>query len=118
MSGTSLRRGDAVLVPFPFADLSGQKLRPAIIISADPQSKEIILSFITSVMSNRSPRGADVQLLQSDAEFTASGLKVDSLVRLDKLVTLDRNSAKRRLGAIGPTAMAKVAAALRTALAL
>ena len=32
-----LQHGDVVIVPFPFADLTGQKVRPAVIISADPQ---------------------------------------------------------------------------------
>jgi hypothetical protein len=36
----TLNHGDVVLVPFPFADLTGQKLRPAVLISADPQGAE------------------------------------------------------------------------------
>jgi hypothetical protein len=31
-----LHHGDVVLVPFPFGDLSGRKVRPAVIVSADP----------------------------------------------------------------------------------
>src|SRR4051812_65341 len=59
-----LHHGDVLLVPFPFADLSGQKVRPAVVVSADPQGPELILAFITSVLSNRSPRGAEVVLLR------------------------------------------------------
>jgi mRNA interferase MazF len=82
-----LHQGDVVLVPFPFADLTGQKLRPAVIISADPQGPDLTLAFITSVLTNRSPRGAEVALSRSDPEFGVTGLKGDSLIRLDKLVT-------------------------------
>jgi mRNA interferase MazF len=53
-----LHQGDVVLIPFPFADLSGQKVRPAVVVSADPQGTELIVAFITSVLTNRSPRGA------------------------------------------------------------
>ena len=45
-----LRRGDFVLVPFPFTDLSHQKVRPAVIVSADPQALDVILAFVTSVL--------------------------------------------------------------------
>jgi mRNA-degrading endonuclease toxin of MazEF toxin-antitoxin module len=75
----------------------------------------LILAFITSVMSNRSPRGAEVELLRSDAEFHVTGLKSDSLVRLDKLVTLSRAIISRRLGRTGPATQAQIAAALRRA---
>ncbi len=88
MAQTQFHRGMVVLVPFPFADLAGRKLRPAVVISADPQADELVLAFITSVLGNRSPRGAEVELLRSDPEFALSGLKVDSLIRLDKVATL------------------------------
>ena len=44
-----LHHGDVVLVPFPFADLTGQKVRPGVIVSADPQAPELILAFVTTV---------------------------------------------------------------------
>src|SRR5438270_5692320 len=107
-----LRRGDVVLVPFPFADLTGSKVRPAVIVSADPQGLELIVAFITSVLTNRSPRGAEVELLRSDPEFRVTGLKGESLIRLDKLITLSRALISRRLGVIGPATHSKIGAAL------
>ena len=106
-SQSRLHLGDVVLVPFPFADLTGEKMRPAVIVSADPQGSEVILAFITSVMSNRSPRGAEVELLRSDPEFRVTGLKADSLIRLDKLVTLSSSVMSRRLGKLGPGTRSK-----------
>jgi hypothetical protein len=77
-------------------------MRPAVVVSADPQGTELIVAFTTSVLTNRSPRGAEVKLLHTDPEFRTSGLKADSLVRLDKLVTLARTMVSRRLGTTGP----------------
>jgi mRNA interferase MazF len=113
-----LHHGDVVLVPFPFADLTGQKVRPAVIVSANPQGSELLLAFITSVLTNRSPRGAEVDVIQSDPEFGITGLKVDSLIRLDKLVTLSRGVISRRLGTIGPATQTKAALGLRRAFGL
>jgi mRNA interferase MazF len=112
---TSLANGDVVLVPFPFADLSGNKVRPAVVVSADPQGPELIVAFVTSVLTNRSPRGAEIELSQVDPEFIATGLKMDSLIRLDKLVTLSANIITRRLGKLGSKAKASLAAGLRLA---
>jgi len=112
---SQLHHGDVVLVPFPFADLTGRKVRPAVIVSADPQNSELILAFITSVLGNRSPRGAEVELLQSDPEFSLTGLKADSLIRLDKLVTLSASVISRRLGKAGLATKGRVAAMLRLA---
>lgn len=110
-----LHQGDVVLVPFPFADLPGRKMRPAVIVSADPQAPELILAFITSVLTNRSPRGAEVELPRRNPEFPVTGLKADSLIRLDKLVTLSSSVVSRRLGKVGPVTKSTIAAMLRRA---
>ncbi|MCC7291630.1 MAG: type II toxin-antitoxin system PemK/MazF family toxin [Phycisphaerales bacterium] len=105
-------------MPFPFADFSSMKLRPAVIISADPQGSELLIAFVTSVMTNRSPRGAEVELLPDDAEFAATGLKVSSLLRLDKVATVSRTVILRRLGALGRTTKATALGKLRLAFGL
>jgi mRNA interferase MazF len=113
-----LHRGDVLLVPFPFADLAGRKVRPAVVSSIDPQSPELVLAFITSVLTNRSPRGAEVELLQTNPEFRVTGLKADSLIRLDKVVTLSNNLISRRLGSVGPNTILAIAASIRVAFGL
>ena len=113
-----LHQGDFVLIPFPFADLRGRKVRPAVVVSADPQAPELIVAFISSVLTNRSPRGAEVELLRSNPEFQATGLKVDSLIRLDKIVTLSTGIVARRLGRVGPTTNDAITDKLRRAFGL
>ena len=48
---TSCRRGEVVLVPFPFTDLSSAKQRPALVVSADDWNAaqpDVVLVAITS----------------------------------------------------------------------
>lgn len=39
-------KGDVILIPFPFTNLAGSKLRPAIILISTPD--DLTLSFITT----------------------------------------------------------------------
>ena len=96
-----LHRGDIVLVPFPFTDLTGRKVRPAVIVSPDPVGEDIILAFITSVVPS-SLLSTDFLLEQSHLEFLLTGLRAASVFRMAKLVTLHRSLILRRLGKAGP----------------
>ena len=50
-STTRFRRGDIVLVPFPFTDLTSSKRRPALVVSPDSFNQamqDVVLAAITS----------------------------------------------------------------------
>ena len=50
-STTRYRRGDIVLVPFPFTDLSSTQKRPALVVSPDrfnAHAQDVLLVAITS----------------------------------------------------------------------
>ena len=84
--------GTIVLTRFPFTDLSGAKRRPALVVSRDNDRRpDLVVCFITSV-----PRtGPDMAPL---APTGGTGLKVASVVRFDKLATLDRSVIAGKLG--------------------
>lgn len=84
--------GTIVLARLPFTDLSGDKRRPALIVSRDNDRRDdLIVCFTTSV-----PRtGLDIALL---AATPGTGLKVSSAVRFDKIATRERSVIA---GAIG-----------------
>jgi mRNA interferase MazF len=84
--------GSIVLTRFPFTDLSGDKRRPALVVSRDNDRRsDLVVCFITSV-----PRsGPDMAPL---APSPGTGLKVPSVVRFDKLATLDRAVIVGKLG--------------------
>lgn len=110
-AGPPLACGDVVLVNFPFTDLSGAKLRPALIV-ARPSGEDYVLAFLSSQVGG-GDSSAEHVLDPTDQEFGVTGLKSASLIRLNKLATLHRNLVQRRIGRIGPQTEHAVARALR-----
>ena len=96
-----LQRGDIVLIPFPFTDLSGQKLRPAVIISPDPVGEDVLLAFISSVIP-AAPEPTEYVLEITQPAFASTGLKSASVFKMGKLATLHRSLILRRLGQATP----------------
>ena len=78
-------KGDVVIVPFPFTDLSGNKKRPAFVV-ADLPGDDIIVCQITSKYNSDS---FSVSLTAGD--FASGGLPVESFVRPNKIFTADKN---------------------------
>jgi mRNA interferase MazF len=96
----ALQKGDIVLVNFPFTDLSQAKLRPAIVLSANETLNEFALCFITSQNTNQvTPEEFVIDI--GDSEFSKTGLKISSKVRVTRLVTLQRQLIVKRLGKLG-----------------
>lgn len=89
-----------VLVPFPFDDLSGSKLRPALCLTdALTNYQHVIIAFITSQIQKAS-EFSDLPLTTTDADFAQTGLKVDSAIRLHRLVTIPTRLIQRQLGVL------------------
>lgn len=87
-------KGDVVVLPFPFSDLSTSKKRPAVILSA-PQGDDYIMLQITS--KNVRDRYA-IPLLESD--FASGSLHQDSNIRPNKIFTLDKKLILYKTGHI------------------
>lgn len=95
-----MMKGDIVLIPFPFTDLSGSKNRPALVLING--EADITLAFISTQIKFR--EATDI-LLQPTVE---NGLKKESLIRLSKLATIDKELAIGRLGRIGEAGIKRV----------
>lgn len=113
-----MKRGTVVLTPFPFTDLTGTKVRPAVVISpSDRPGEDVILAFISSV-TPPTLLPTDLLIATSHPDFPASGLKVASVVKCDKLATVQRRIIFGELGALSPGLLAELNARLRVALGL
>lgn len=60
----------------------------------------------------------DLPLLRSDPDFVQTGLKVSSVIRLNKLATVDRQLVTRRIGRLSTQHLRVVDAKLVTALGI
>lgn len=117
----SVSRGDVVLVDFPFSDQTGRKVRPALVVQNDAWNSvldDTILALITS--SNKRRVGAPTQytLELKTAEGRQSGLRLDSIVQCENLVTYDQGLIPRTLGSLPPDAMLKIDDCLKSALGI
>jgi len=113
-----LRRGDVVLVPFPFTDLTTEKLRPAVITSIDPQETDVVIAFISSVVSPTELAKTDYLLQRDNPDFAKTGLKKTSIFRMRKLLTIERTRIVRRLGRVSPAIQKELDMRLRHAFGL
>ena len=78
-------KGKIVLVPFPFTDLTATKLRPALVLFEN--GTDVVLAFISSKIPVYLSL-SDVPLTKQHPGFRAAGLKVDSVIKLDKIATV------------------------------
>jgi mRNA interferase MazF len=87
-----MEKGDIVLIPFPFTDLSGSKNRPALVLVSGEM--DITLAFVSTQLKWKEE--TDI-LLKPTKE---NGLKTDSIIRLAKIATIDKELALGKLGRI------------------
>jgi mRNA interferase MazF len=99
--------GTIVLVPFPFTDLTSTKVRPALILSkTDVEAKDLTLAFITSRTHEQAKAGRFL-LEATEKYFKKTGLKVDSVLRFDKLATLNKKLILGELGELDTETLKK-----------
>lgn len=91
-------KGKIVLLPFPFTDLTKAKLRPALILL---ESKDDVVVCFISSKTNKTKSDIDILLSTSHIEFELSGLKTDSVIKLDKLATILKELIIGEIGIIG-----------------
>jgi len=83
-----IRQRDLVLVPFPFSDQSGRKVRPVIIISNDNFNEKSEDVLVVGVTSNISKDIYTLGLSSNDLEqgrlTTPCCVKVENILKIDK----------------------------------
>ncbi len=89
-----------VLVPFPFDDLTSIKVRPALCLTSETTEHDhIIIAFISNRIPDN-PEDSDLIIFKESKHWIGTGLAVDSVIRLHRLMTIPKNLVKRKLGRI------------------
>lgn len=95
-----MKRGTIVLTPFPFTDLKTVKRRPALIVSNDDlKTNDVIVAFISSQTSSFYPQ-TDFIFEETDSYFKNCGLKVTSVFKMNKLLTIEKKLLTGELGSV------------------
>lgn len=87
-----MKKGDIVLLPFPFTDLSGNKLRPALILVVN--RNDVVVSFITTNESLKTETDISIQ------SSPKNGLKRNSIILLNKIATLEKSLVLGKIGVL------------------
>jgi len=105
--------GKVVLVPFPFDDLTGTKVRPAVCLT-EPigPHRHIVVAFITS-RAQTTTLETDISIRPQDPDFEQTGLRVPSTLCLHRLMTIASSTVLRELGTISVRRLAEIRQQLR-----
>lgn len=93
-------RGDLLLVPFPFSDLSNAKRRPVVALTGPDSYGDFIALPVTS-----RPQG-EQGLPLTDADLLDGALPLARWVRTDRIVTLNASLVIRAFGRVAEGALA------------
>jgi len=116
-----VRRGDIVLVDFPYSDHTGSKVRPALVVQADTWNQRLddtILALITSSRHRRVGAATQFVIDMTTAEGQQTGLRLNSVIQCENLLTYDQALILRILGRLSVAAMEQIAACLKAALGI
>ena len=97
-----MNTGTIVLIPFPFAELTNVKVRPALVAATTKDKyRDLILCSISSVIP-AIPNPFEI-ILQPNGE---NNLRVNSVLKIDRIVTLKKDDVITVLGTLSKTEVA------------
>jgi mRNA-degrading endonuclease toxin of MazEF toxin-antitoxin module len=115
-----MNRGDDVIVPFPFQDKLGQKIRSAVVVQADAENQRLANTVLAMITGNLDDAGQPTCVLVDPGtpEGAGSGLAGPSLVKCYNLATARQQRVLQVIGHLSDVLMQQVSAALKAALEL
>ena len=116
-----VRRGDVVLLDYPFSTGVGSKVRPALVVQGDRDNARLS-NTIVALITRTIHRAGDVetQLLVdiTTPDGMATGLRATSAVNCSNLFTVNEVLIHKKIGMLPAGAMTQVNECLRKALGI
>ncbi len=96
-----MKTGDVILVPFPFAELTNKKVRPAVVVC---ETKDIYRDVVVCAISSVMPASL------TDNEFyvtpdPSNNLRVKSVVKVDRIVSVKSHDVIAVIGSLAPDSL-------------
>jgi mRNA interferase MazF len=115
-----MNRGDVVLVPFPFQDKPGEKIRPAVIVQSDAENRRLVNTILAMITGNLADAGQPTTVLvdPGTADGTGTGLNGPSLIKCYNLATMRQRRVLHVIGHLSNALMQQVNQALKAAMEL
>ena len=116
----TLKRGDVVLVWYPFASGIGGKRRPCLILQNDMDNARLNDTIVAQITSNLRAVLEPTQLLidRATPEGKLTGLLHNSLVSCNNLATIEQRRVVKVIGSLTPIVLLEVEKCLKAALGM
>ena len=113
-----MKRGDIVVVPFPFQDKPGEKIRPALVVQSDVENGRLVNTILAMITGNLddSTQPTTVLVDPRTSDGAGSGLNGPSLVKCYNLATIRQRRVLQVIGHLSNSLMSQVKLALKAAL--
>jgi mRNA interferase MazF len=118
------RKGDVVLVSFPFTTDDGQtqtKRRPAVIISNDVNNirlDDVLLVPLTSNTTRARKEPTQVEVSMNSTEGQQGGLRLDSVIDCTVIATIPKTLLVNKIGAFPQETMERIDQCLMIAMSI
>jgi mRNA interferase MazF len=113
-----MKRGDVVIVDYPYSDRMGSKVRPALVVASDPinQTADTIIVAISKSTHRASATQFFIDISTPDGRQT--GLRQPSMVQCENILTIDQKFILGNIGRLSDQMMVQAEACLCAALGL
>jgi mRNA interferase MazF len=99
------KRGEIVLVPVPFSNLTYTKKRPVLVVSNTAHNFASPDMIVVAITSNIIQSGIIIEA----SDLTVGVLPKKSLIRCEKIYTLEQSIVVKRFGVLSDDVLLKVA---------
>ena len=110
---STYKQRDIALVPFPFSDLSGRKVRPVLILSRDTYNQQSADVVVCGLTTNLAPTPYSIIVKVSDVE-PPGALKKQSKVKADTIASLEQSLLIKRIARLKLPVFNKVIAEIES----